>query len=220
MRILLLEDEAMLRSSIKEFLEELGNDVIDCFDGDTALDILKAESFDALVLDICVPGCDGYGVLEYVRQKEPFLPVVFITAMTDIDDISKAYALGCSDYLKKPFRLQELWLRLVSITKLISAKEPVNTLKLGEKYGWDKKQKALMQNGSVMSLTKKHTDILELLIQNIGFCVPLERFRSSVWGREDIDDATIRAEISRLKKILGEEFVANVKGVGYKIDKV
>jgi DNA-binding response OmpR family regulator len=220
MRILLLEDETMLRSSIKEFLEELGNEVMDCFDGDMALDILKTESFDALVLDICVPGCDGYGVLEYIRQKEPFLPVVFITAMTDIDDISKAYALGCSDYLKKPFRLQELWLRLVSITKLISSKEPINTVKFGEKYAWDKKQKALMQNGSAMSLTKKHTDILELLVQNIGFCVPLERFRASVWGREDIDDATIRAEISRLKKILGEEFVANVKGVGYKIEKV
>jgi len=220
MKIFLLEDEAMLRSSIKEFLEELDNEVIDCFDGDDALDILKNESFDALILDICVPGCDGYGVLEYIRATEPLLPVVLITAMTDIDDITKAYSLGCSDYLKKPFRLQELWLRLQNITKLVSAKEPINTVRLCESYAWDKKQKALMQKGSVMSLTKKHTDILDLLIQNIGFCVPLERFRLSVWGREDIDDATIRAEINRLKKILGEEFVTNVKGMGYKIEKI
>ncbi len=122
MKILLLEDEAMLRSSIKEFLEALGSEIDDFFDGAQALCALRENMYDVLVVDINVPSLNGYELLEEVRKKDKNLPVIFITAMTDIDDITKAYNLGCSDYLKKPFKLEELWLRINQIFKLMEGK--------------------------------------------------------------------------------------------------
>jgi len=219
MKILLLEDEAMLRSSVKEFLEELECSVDDFFDGKDALRAFEENEYDALLLDINVPGLDGFELLESVRVKNPLKPVIFITAMTDIEEITRAYNLGCSDYIKKPFGLQELWLRLKSIVNIIGTKEE-NGIKLSKKYSFDKKRKALLYENREFTLSKKHLEILELLVKNIGFCVPLENFRSFVWYREDIDDATIRAEINRLKKLLSEEFIINIKGVGYKIERV
>ena len=218
MKILLLEDEAMLRSSIKEFLEELDCEVDDFFDGKDALKAFESDEYDALLLDINVPSMDGYGLLEKVRQTNTLKPVIFITAMTDIDDITKAYNLGCSDYLKKPFGLQELWLRLKSIVGIVATKE-APLLKLSKSYGYDKKRKTMMYGDKEFSLSKKHLAIIELLAGNIGFCVPLESFRGFAWDREDIDDATIRTEINRLKKLLSEDFIINIKGVGYKIEK-
>lgn len=219
MKILLLEDETMLRSSIKEYLEELGCEVDDYFDGKIAFEAYKNSEYDALLLDINVPSMDGFGMLSSVRENNPLKPVIFITAMTDIEDITRAYNLGCSDYLKKPFGLQELWLRLKSIVHIVSTKEEP-LLKLTQNYCYDKKRAVLLRDGKEFALSKKHSSIIELMVKNIGYCVGLDSFRSFVWDREDIDDATIRTEINRLKKLLTDDFIVNIKGVGYKVDKL
>jgi DNA-binding response OmpR family regulator len=218
MKVLLLEDEAMLRSSIKEFLEDLDCLVDDFYDGLSALKAFENCEYDALLLDINVPNLDGFGLLESVRKKDELKPVIFITAMTDIEDITKAYNLGCSDYIKKPFGLQELWLRLKNIVSIVGTKEQT-MLKLSNHYSYNKERKALLFQGNQFDMSKKHMGIIELLVNNIGFCVPLDSFRNIVWGREDIDDATIRTEINRLKKLLNEDLIVNIKGVGYRIEK-
>ena len=133
-------------------------------------------------------------------------------------EITKAYNLGCSDYVKKPFGLQELWLRLKNIISIVGTKEQID-IKISGHYSWSRVKRALLFDGNEFVMSKKHLDIIDLLIKNIGFCVPLDSFRTFVWEREDIDDATIRAEINRLKKMLKEEFITNIKGVGYKIEK-
>ncbi len=218
MNILLLEDEAMLRSSIKEFLEAHGSDVEDFFDGSEALTAVSKKNFDVLVVDINVPSTNGYKLLEDVRQKDRSLPVIFITAMTDIDDITKAYNLGCSDYLKKPFRLEELWLRINQIFKLMEGKNS-NILILSPKYRYDRKHKILYFENKEQVLSRRHLHIIDLLASNTNFTFDFDTFRQRVWERDDIDDATIRTEINRLRKILNEDLIINAKGLGYKLEK-
>lgn len=218
MKILLLEDEAMLRSSIAEFLRELGSKVDDFFDGADALDAVKNNIYDVLVVDINVPTLNGYEFLEEVRKKDKTLPLIFITAMTDIDDITKAYNLGCSDYLKKPFKLEELWLRINQIFKLMDGKNS-NILILSPKYRYDKKHKILYYENKEQVLSRKHLQIIDLLASNTNFTFDLDAFRNRVWERNDIDDATIRTEINRLRKLLKEDLIINAKGLGYKLEK-
>ncbi|MCI4399082.1 MAG: response regulator transcription factor, partial [Campylobacteraceae bacterium] len=208
MKILLLEDEAMLRSSIKEFLEALGSEVSDFFDGADALDAVKSNIYDALVVDINVPTLNGYEFLEEVRKKDKTLPLIFITAMTDIDDITKAYNLGCSDYLKKPFKLEELWLRINQIFKLMEGKNS-NILILSPKYRYDKKHKILYYENKEQTLSRRHLQIIDLFASNTNFTFDLDAFRNRVWERDDIDDATIRTEINRLRKLLKEDLIIN-----------
>jgi DNA-binding response OmpR family regulator len=217
-KILLLEDEAMLRSSIKEFLEALGSEVSDFFDGADALDAVKSNIYDILVVDINVPTLNGYEFLEEVRKKDKTLPLIFITAMTDIDDITKAYNLGCSDYLKKPFKLEELWLRINQIFKLMDGKNS-NILILSPKYSYDKKYKILYYDNKEQTLSRRHLQIIDLLASNTNFTFDFDAFRRRVWERDDIDDATIRTEINRLRKLLKEDLITNAKGLGYKLRK-
>ena len=218
MKILLLEDEAMLRSSVREFLEAKKCEVVDFYDVAEALESFRNGSFDALVVDINVPTLNGYELLEEVRKKDKNLPVIFITAMTDIDDITKAYNLGCSDYLKKPFKLEELWLRVGQIFKLMDGKNS-NILLITQKYRYDKKHKVLYYENQEQPLSKKHLHIIDMLASNTNFTYDFDAFRRRVWERDDIGDATIRTEINRLRKLLKEEIIINAKGLGYKMGK-
>ena len=115
MKILLLEDELMLQSSIEEYLIHLGHVVSSFAKGDFALESLKNEPYDILILDINVPHVDGFELLEHLRNSDILTPTIFISALVEIDDITKAFSLGASDYLKKPFHLKELGLRLNNI---------------------------------------------------------------------------------------------------------
>lgn len=218
MKILLLEDEAMLRSAVVEFLEVHGCEVDGFFDGADALKAFEGNLYDVLVVDINVPTLDGYKLLEEVRKKDRNIPLVFITAMTDIDDITKAYNLGCSDYLKKPFKLEELWLRINQIFKLMEGKNS-NILILSPKYRYDRKHKILYYENKEQTLSKKHLHIIDLLASNMNFTFDFDAFRHRVWERDDIDDATIRTEINRLRKLLKEDLITNAKGLGYKLEK-
>lgn len=218
MKILLLEDERMLRSSIKEYLGMLQNEVDDFSDGTSALEALRAREYDLFLLDIGVPEKSGFEVMEEIRAQKINRPVIFITASTEIEEIARAYELGCADYLKKPFKLQELWLRVTQIFRLLGISES-DTVKLSRHYRYDKKRKVLILDGDIQPLTPKHQAIIDLLVENIGYCVDLERFKDAVWHRPDVDEATIRAEVGRVRKLLKDDLIQNTKGLGYKIEK-
>ncbi|MDX1808907.1 MAG: response regulator transcription factor [Sulfurospirillaceae bacterium] len=217
MKILLLEDETMLRNSISEYLESLGHEIDGFANGAEAYEVLKTEKYDLLLLDINVPKINGLELLEKLN-KIKHSTTIFISAMIDIEDISQAYELGASDYLKKPFHLKELALKINQIKKEQSAKE-LQQVVLSKRYSFSKEKQILFYNNSAQTLTKKQLQILTLLSQNLGIVVDFEKFRSFVWQDEPVDNATIRAEISRLRKSLKEDFIVNMKGVGYKIAK-
>lgn len=218
MKILLLEDELMLRSSIEEYLEALGHKVISFGNGEEAYEAIANGVYDLLILDINVPRMSGLALLEALNTIEHAFPTIFISANVDIDDISNAFDLGASDYLKKPFHLKELGLRIDKIKKEMAAKNLQHIL-LSQKYVFSKNEQMLFYNNTVQVLTKKQLQIVTLLCENIGIVVDFEKFRSYVWNDEPVDNATIRAEISRFRKLLKEDFIVNLKGVGYKIER-
>ncbi len=218
MKILLLEDESMLRSSIEEYLDALGHKVVSFANGEEAYESLEKEAFDLLILDINTPKITGLNLLQRLNEIEHASPTIFISANVDIDDISRAFDLGAADYLKKPFHLKELGLRIDKIKKEADIKN-MQHLILSSKYVFSKKEQMLFYNNNVQTLTKKQLQILTLLSENLGVIVDFEKFRSYVWNEEPVDNATIRAEISRFRKLLKEDFIINLKGVGYKIDR-
>lgn len=216
MKILILEDETMLRDSMVEYLSGLGHRVDGCHDGMAASDRIAAGGYDLYLLDINVPLKSGFEVIEAIRSRDAMTPVIFVTAMTEIDDITRGYELGCTDYLKKPFKLQELSLRIDQIFKLIGPQR-LKRVRLSDRYVFDQTAQMLLDNETEQVLTRRHRTILSVLAGSLGRAVELERFRREVWGRDDIDDATIRAEINRLKKALHEDLIHNIKGIGYKL---
>ena len=216
MKILLLEDELMLNNAISEYLRDIGHMVESFTDGQDVVDNVN-QSFDLLILDINVPNKDGFEILQELNAKKMYIPTVYISALIDIEDITKAYDLGCREYLKKPFHLEELGIKINQILK----KDQSNTshIKFSENYSYSKEKKTLYFNAEPQNLTKKQLEIIHVLALNVNMIVDFETFRMDIWNGEDIDNPTIRAEISRLKKSLKEDFIKNIRGLGYKIDR-
>jgi len=217
MKILLLEDEVMLSESICEYLEGEGHQVESFFDGLKALEAIKENAYDLLILDITVPGLDGLTFLERIHSLKIHTPAIYISALVDIEDISRAYDLGCNDYLKKPFHLKELSLRIDRIKMLDTT--PRVHLRLSKNYSYDQEHSTLLFNQEAQILTKRQSQIIDLLSRNRGRIVDFEQFQDYVWSEQIVDNATIRAEINRLKKNLKEDFIINVRGMGYMVDK-
>ena len=216
MKILLLEDEQMLSEAINEYLVALGHRVSLFYNGDEALDSLKQEMFDLLILDINVPGIDGLELLESLHVLKIRTPAIYISALVDIEGISRAYDLGCYDYLKKPFHLKELSLRIDKVMQ--SCILPRNHLRLSHSYSYDASTSTLMCENVTQPLSKRQLQIIDLLARNRGRVVDFDQFRTYVWDEEYVDNATIRAEVSRLKKSLKEDFIQNIRALGYMID--
>ncbi len=217
MKILLLEDDSMLNSAIAKYLETTGH-VVDCFrDGNLALESLKEESFDLLILDINVPGMDGLTLLEKVYETYPQIPAIFISALIDIEDISRAFELGCYDYLKKPFHLKELSLRIDKMLR--THKVPQEHTRLSNGYSFNVQSQALYFYNELQVIPKRQLDIINLLAINCGNTVDYDKFRDYVWDNYEIDNSTIRAEVNRLKSNLKEDFILNVHSIGYVIKR-
>ncbi|NQY22003.1 MAG: response regulator transcription factor [Campylobacteraceae bacterium] len=216
MKILLLEDELMLNNAIAEYLRGIGH-LLDTFsDGQEAFDKID-NSYDLLVLDINTPTKDGFEILETLNKNKLFIPTIFISALIEMEDISKAYDLGCREYLKKPFHLEELGIKINLILK--KDQNITSHIKFSENYSYSKDKKTLFFNKEPQNLTKKQLDIIHILALNVNMIVDFERFRLDVWNADFIDNPTIRAEIARLKKSLKEDFIKNIRGLGYKINR-
>ena len=216
MKILLLEDEQMLSEAIHEYLLALGHRITLFYNGSDALEHLKKETFDLLILDINVPGIDGLELLEALHMIKSRTPALYISALVDIEGISRAYDLGCYDYLKKPFHLKELALRIDKVMQ--SCTVPQSHVKLSKSYAYDASTSTLMCDNVTQPLSKRQLQIIDLLARNRGRVVDFDQFRTYVWDEEYVDNATIRAEVSRLKKSLKEDFIQNIRALGYMID--
>lgn len=218
MKILILEDETILALSMREFLEDSGYEV-ECYtNSDDAYNAIYESVYDLILLDVKVPGTNnGFEMLEELRKDNNTVPAIFITSLTDIDDLSKGYECGACDYIRKPFDLAELKLRVEQVIKqqcFSSVKEKIE-LPFGYKY--DVKKMKLTLNDEGIKLAKTETKILELLIKQRGSVVSCEMFWEEVWG-EWVDAANIRVQVGNLRKKLDKDFIKNVRGVGYSID--
>ncbi len=218
MKILILEDETVLALSMQEFLEDCGYEVRCFTKSDLAYDAIYEESFDLFLLDVKVPGeYNGFEMLEALRKDGNTTPAIFITSLTDIDDLSRGYECGACDYIRKPFDLAELRLRLEQVIKLQCFASNEELIELPHGYAYDLKKMKLMLGGESVVLAKTETKILELLIKQRGAVVSCEMFWEEVWG-EWVDSANIRVQVGNLRKKLEKDFIKNVRGVGYSID--
>lgn len=218
MKILLLEDEMMLRTSIKEYLEDMGY-FVTCFsDGKKANDDMMENRYDLHILDINVPNISGLELFEKRNEEHDYTPTIFISANTDIDVISDAFDLGAIDYLKKPFHLKELGIRIQKEIEIIQSNQS-KVVNLSKNYSFSMETNTLYYNKDAQQLTKKKLEIIRYLTTNIGIIIDIDTFREYIWDNEPVSDATIRTELNRLKKVLHEDFIKNIKGVGYTIER-
>jgi len=211
MKILLLEDETLLNENIKDFFEFKNLIVESYVDGSK---LLQKCNFDAdiAILDIEVPGANGFEVIEWIRQVNKEMPILFITAYTDIKSIEKAYALGCTDYLKKPFDLIELYLRVQQLTGLNNTK-----IHLNQDILFDISSEQLYNKNTLYKLTKIQRAILKILIKNKNTIVSYEILINDVWDGNFIKVNTIASHIKELRKHIPENMIESIRAEGYRL---
>ena len=217
MKILLVEDDIMLNEMITEYITSTGHAIKSVKTGNESLEILDKEIFDLLILDINLPDVDGFTILEKMHEQKRMIPTIYISALIDIEEISRAFDLGCFDYLKKPFHLKELTLRINKILKTRIV--PQRHKRLSKHYSFDSENMTLLFNNEPHILPKRQLQIIELLALNRSLVVQYDMFRTYVWNDDYIDNATIRAEVNRVKTVLKEDFIKNIRGSGYMIER-
>lgn len=220
MKILLLEDEFLLSRSICTYLLSRGH-FVDAYDnGIDVLEAIEQRAHDFYILDINTPLLGGLECLETITSRYPHLPKIIISAYNDIDHITKAYALGCSDYLKKPFNLKELDIKIDKLSKIMSPVEPESTLiYLSKEYVFNKQTQQLLWRNTPHSFSKREHAMILLFISNIGQIITDELICTFVWDGESVQSSTIRSLINRIRSKLHEPLIENVRGFGYTLKR-
>ncbi|WP_457745135.1 response regulator transcription factor [Sulfurimonas sp.] len=219
MRILLLEDEVDYKETIHEFLDSLGYKVDSFENGDDALDAIHFQSYQLLLLDIRVPGTNGYDIVKMIRESGDEIPVIFMTSLTDIDNLSIGYELGCNDYIRKPFASKELQYRIEQVLKLFYFHSNKEIIDLHDDYYYDASSGELMHKEKAISLTVKEQKVWDYLISNIGQFVPTKQLWEDVWEGKLVTEADIRMCIKKIRDKTSSNLISSQKGLGYKVDK-
>lgn len=220
MKVLIVEDELDLLDSIAEGLTLLGYVTDKASNGDDAIDMAFVESYDLIILDVNLPGKDGFEVLKAIRKDNKEVAIIMLTARSDIEDRVKGLDLGASDYMVKPFALRELDARMRSHLrgKKIHQATEINISGLC----FDTIKREASFNGEIISLTIKETGILEYLFLNSERFISAEELIEHVWdSNADGFSNTVRVHMSSLRKKLrsacGKNLIENVIGKGYRI---
>jgi DNA-binding response OmpR family regulator len=216
MRLLLLEDDIDYKQSIKEYLESLDYIVDDFEDGEEALIAIYENKYHILILDIRVPKLNGYELVKILRQENNTTPVIYITSLTDINNLSLGYELGCNDYIKKPFSPKELKYRIEQLIKLFYGNnDKILTLHSG--FSYDIVKQVLYNKEKVVALTQKEQEVVFCLISSKNQFVSMETLRSEVWEDRYICESDIRVCIKKIRDKTTKDFICNQRGIGYKI---
>lgn len=220
MRILVVEDEKDLNKIICSKLIKEGYNVDACYDGQEALDFLETAEYDGAIMDIMLPRLDGFRVLKAVRDKGIQVPVLFLTAKTDTEDVVEGLDLGASDYMTKPFEFPELLarLRVILRTKTVTNENIITSGPLVI----DVNNHQAIRDGVVMDLTAKEFAILEYLVRNRNMVVTREQIRSNIWNiNDDVNSNVVDVYIRYLRKKLDdgyeEKLIHTIRGIGYKL---
>ncbi len=218
MKILLLEDDIILSEIIEEFLQDLGYDVIKVYDGIDAENISFKEKFDLLLLDVNVPSINGFEFLKNLRKIGDKTPAIFITSLDGIEDLKIGFDAGCDDYIKKPFELSELEIRINNLKRLYNI-ENNQKIKIDDNLIFDKQNLILYKNDQEIKISKKEAKILEFFLLNKNKILTTDELTHNIWSYEDSPtEATIRTYIKNLRKLLKEEYIENIRGVGYRFN--
>lgn len=221
MRVLVVEDEKDLNSIICSKLVKEGYNVDACYDGQAALDYMEAENYDGAIMDIMIPNKDGITVLREMRNAGIQVPVLFLTAKTETQDIVRGLDAGASDYMTKPFAFSELMARL---RVMLRTQNPVNenVITCGSLVV-DMNNRQAIRDGKVIDLTVREYAILEYLARNRNVVVTREQIRVNIWNIDDnvnsnVIDVYIRYLRRKIDDNYEEKLIHTIRGVGYKLE--
>jgi DNA-binding response OmpR family regulator len=219
MKILLLEDDFILNEIIEEHLVSQNYEVVTTYNGNEAQELLYSQTFDLLLLDVNVPDINGFELLSDLRVQNIKTPAIFITSLNMADDMQKGFDSGCDDYIKKPFELKELDLRINNIKRLFNI-SPLTLINISQNVNLDTQNLMIIKDEEKIHIAKKECEVLQYLINNSTKTVSIEELSLNLWAYEETPNAsTIRTYIKNLRKILGEEQILNIRGVGYRFNK-
>jgi len=213
MKILVVEDDEFIGESIKDYFEFQGNKVDYFSSSKKALNTIHPLYYDIFLFDVNMEGMNGFELYKELKRYVD-VPVIFITAYSDIEHIEEAFELGASDYIKKPFDFKELELRIKRL--LFSA---THCIQVSDNYKFDLKKLKLFYKNIEVELTPNEKYFLELLFQNMGQVVSSETIKDYIWEDKMICDNTLRTQVKKLRAKLEENFIKNVRGSGYKIER-
>ncbi len=214
-KILIVEDEEPISDLIRMNLVKAGYHCKCAFDGNTAADILSQESFDLVLLDIMLPGINGWELLDYIKTLE--MPVIFITAMGELDDRVKGLRAGADDYITKPFEIVELLARVETVLRRYNkADDKISILDVDI----DIPSRVVMKNGKQIMLTLKEFELLLLFVRNKNIALYRETIYENVWESSYLGDSrTVDLHVQRLrKKLEWEDVIKAVYKVGYRLE--
>lgn len=189
MKILLLEDDVILNEIIEEFLLSLNYDVITAFDGNIAEELIYEESFDLLLFDVNIPNITGFELLKNIRQNNINIPIIFITSRHTADDVKIGFNSGCDDYIKKPFELSELQLRIENIKRLRQI-DNHGQIKIDNDTFYNYEKKVIIRNNEEFNLSKIESKILEYFLKNKNKAISIDEISVNNWLYDEMPEST------------------------------
>ena len=220
-KILLVEDDKNLGMILKAFLDAKGHAATLCANGEEALTAFGTTDFDLCVTDIVMPVMDGFTLVKQIKTKQPTMPIIFLSAKKEQEDILEGFRLGADDYITKPFSMDELLMRIQAVHRRCCA--PVSqpsTYQLGG-FAFDAPRHLLIKGKDVQKLTSKEADLLLMLCENMGNTLERSKALKAIWEEESYLNArSMDVYITKLRKYFKDDpnvEIMNVHGVGFKL---
>ena len=221
-KILYVEDELFLGKIVKESLESRGYSVSMESDGAKVLDLFLRTKPDICVLDVMLPNKDGFTIAEEIRAKDPIVPILFLTAKTQTEDLVRGFTLGGNDYIRKPFSMEELILRIENALRSHAgprAAASTDEVKLG-KFSFHFKRQTLLINGEERKLSFREAELLKLFYEHRDTIIDRKDILNLLWGNDSFfNSRNLDVYVTKLRGYLKEDpqmEIITIKGVGYR----
>lgn len=216
-KVLYVEDEINLALIVTDSLEDSGFEVIHRENGFDALAVFKRDKPDVIVMDIMMPMMDGYTLAGEVRRIDPQVPIIFLSALTQTDDVVKGFHVGANDYIRKPFKVEELIVRIEALTKR-AMRSTAMIYNIGD-YVLDTNRNLLSHGSIIERLSFRETELIRRLYENKEVVVPREEIIKTYWKDDTyFTGRSLDVFISRIRKYFVKDDrirITNVRGVGY-----
>ena len=219
-KVLYVEDEVFLAKIVSETLQTRGYDVVLEGDGAKAVDLFSKEKPDVCVLDIMLPNKDGFTIADEIRDKDPQVPIIFLSAKSQTSDVVNGFKIGGNDYIRKPFSIEELIVRIDNVLKnKTSAPEEAEEVKIGE-YTFNIKRQTLNNPSEQRKLSYRESELLRLLYENRDKIVERSEILTLLWGSDSFfNSRNLDVYITKLRGYLKHDpsiEIITIKGIGYR----
>lgn len=218
--ILLLEDDQQLSDTVKQFLTHQGYEVHCAYDGLQAEDIAYEKHIDLMLLDVKVPQQSGYDFLQTLRDKGVQTPAIFITSLNSVEDVTRGFDIGCDDYIRKPFALKELLVRVESVLKRRYDNSYDDSIDLGNGLVFNAKENMLTKDKQRVAIKTKEVKLLALFLENPNELLNYDKINERLWEYDEEPSAgSLRAYVKTVRTFLGKNNIETIKNVGYRFVK-